>query len=185
MVWLSVNPFAHPFRQSRQSFPATLGLLPSSWNIVFRRRQIGRLLRKVLLSLFALAIIPVCLACGGDNNSANGTTVDVTLKDFQITSSKSSENAGDVTFKIKNNGPSQHEFVVDRTDLKAADLPYDDSKFAVIEDSPQLTNIDEKQVIKPGDTESLTVNLAPGHYVLFCNIPTHYQQGMRIDFTVN
>lgn len=101
-----------------------------------------------------------------------------------MTLDKTSVSSGDVTFKIKNNGPSQHEFVVDRTDLQADNLPYDETDAKVVEDSPQLTNIDEKEAIDAGDSETLTVNLPPGHYVLFCNIPAHYQQGMRIDFTV-
>ncbi|MGE3074342.1 MAG: cupredoxin domain-containing protein [Dehalococcoidia bacterium] len=140
---------------------------------------------KFILVVFALAAIPFCLACGDDDDdSSSGTTVDASLKDFQMTLDKTSVSSGDVTFKIKNNGPSQHEFVVDRTDLQADNLPYDETDAKVVEDSPQLTNIDEKEAIDAGDSETLTVNLPPGHYVLFCNIPAHYQQGMRIDFTV-
>ena len=30
----------------------------------------------------------------------------------------------------------------------------------------------------------LTVDLEPGHYVLFCNLPGHYRLGMRSDFEV-
>ncbi|MGE0598743.1 MAG: cupredoxin domain-containing protein [Dehalococcoidia bacterium] len=140
---------------------------------------------KFLLLFFALAVVPLCLACGDDDdNSDSGNTVDASLKDFQISLNKSSVSSGEITFKIKNNGPSQHEFVVDRTDLKADNLPYDEADATVKEDSPDLTNIDEQEEITPGDTESLKVNLEPGHYVIFCNIPAHYQQGMRIDFTV-
>ena len=37
---------------------------------------------------------------------------------------------------------------------------------------------------KPGVTKTLTLTLKPGHYVLLCNVPAHYQSGQRIDFTV-
>jgi uncharacterized cupredoxin-like copper-binding protein len=29
-----------------------------------------------------------------------------------------------------------------------------------------------------------TDKLAPGHYVAVCNLPGHYHNGMRVDFTV-
>ena len=34
-------------------------------------------------------------------------------------------------------------------------------------------------------TPTLAVELAAGHYVLLCNIATHYEQGMHADFDVN
>ncbi len=36
----------------------------------------------------------------------------------------------------------------------------------------------------PGQTRTLTLHLAPGHYVLLCNLPAHYAAGQRVDFTV-
>ncbi len=144
-------------------------------------------MRKLLLPLvLVVGLIPLAAACGGDDDSSssNPDEVAVTLKDFSLTPDKTTVPAGEVTFDIKNQGPSQHEFVVVRTDLAAAKLPYDESKFAVNEDSEQLTKVDEKEAISKGDTTQLKVNLPPGHYVLFCNIPTHYSQGMRADFTV-
>ena len=154
---------------------------------MFCLRQIGRPLYKFLFVLFAIAVIPLAMACGGDDDdsgSTSGAKVDATLKDYQISLSESSVASGDVTFKIKNNGPSQHEFLVDRTDLAADALPYDDAGAKVKEDSPDLTNVGSKKEIDKGDSTSLTVNLPPGHYVLFCNIPAHYKQGMHVDFTV-
>lgn len=129
------------------------------------------------------------MACGGDDDDSGstdtGTKVDATLKDFQIKLSKPSVSSGDITFKLKNDGPSSHEFIVAKTDLTSDKLPYDEAKAIVTEDSTQLTEIDKKTDIASGASDSLTVNLPPGHYVLFCNLPAHYVQGMHIDFTVN
>jgi len=36
----------------------------------------------------------------------------------------------------------------------------------------------------PAAAQDLSVNLAAGHYVLMCNAPGHYKQGMYLDFTV-
>ncbi|MEO8540512.1 MAG: cupredoxin domain-containing protein [bacterium] len=137
--------------------------------------------------ILLVGLVPLFAACGGDDDdssSSNPDQVSVTLKDFSLTPDKTTVPAGDVTFDIKNNGPSQHEFVVFKTDLDAANLPYDKDKFTVTEDSPGLSKVDEKEAIDPGKSTTLTATLAPGHYVLICNIPTHYGQGMRFNFTV-
>ena len=39
--------------------------------------------------------------------------------------------------------------------------------------------------VQPGKSENLKLELPPGHYVVICNVPTHYQLGMRADLTVN
>jgi len=50
--------------------------------------------------------------------------------------------------------------------------------------------IDEIEDIPVGETQSVTVELESGNYVLICNIwdedeqEAHYQEGMRVAFTV-
>jgi uncharacterized cupredoxin-like copper-binding protein len=34
-------------------------------------------------------------------------------------------------------------------------------------------------------TKSLTVDLPAGHYVLICNVPTHYTKGIQAEFTTS
>lgn len=137
-----------------------------------------------------ILVVPALLAgallagCGDDDDSGDANTIKANLKDYSISLGSTSHAQGDITFKINNAGPSQHEFVVMKTDLDAANLPYDSQKFEVDESSDKLKKIDEKEAINSGSSASLEVNLQPGHYVIFCNIPTHYQQGMRTNFTV-
>jgi uncharacterized cupredoxin-like copper-binding protein len=39
--------------------------------------------------------------------------------------------------------------------------------------------------LRPGETRTFTIaNIAPGHYVLVCNLADHYAMGMRAAFTV-
>jgi uncharacterized cupredoxin-like copper-binding protein len=39
--------------------------------------------------------------------------------------------------------------------------------------------------LQPGETRTFTINnLAPGNYVLVCNLADHYGKGMRAAFTV-
>ncbi len=89
--------------------------------------------------------------------------------------------AGPVTFAVKNAGTQLHEFVVVKTDLKADALPVVDHKI----DETTLTPVDEIENIALAATPTLAVDLDAGHYVLLCNIETHYAQGMRADFDVS
>src|SRR5437763_112186 len=38
--------------------------------------------------------------------------------------------------------------------------------------------------MKAGQTMTLAITLAPGHYAVVCNLPGHYRMGMHQDFTV-
>jgi uncharacterized cupredoxin-like copper-binding protein len=129
----------------------------------------------------ALVIAVVLAAVGGGiaYASQQSTKVTGTEKEFKISLSTTSAKAGTITFSVKNVGHVSHEFVVDRTALKASKLPVKGS-VAV------LTGVQAKiPPFKPGQTKTLTLNLKPGHYVLLCNLPAHYQAGQRLDFTVH
>lgn len=150
----------------------------------------------------AIGLVPACSSddsssASEDTSSAattgstgsGGGTVDVTLQEFAV-SAPASAAAGSITFDVTNNGPNDvHEFVVFKTDLAATDLPVDKTG-AVIEDGEGVEHIDEIEDIAVGDTQSLTVDLDAGSYVLICNIyseeeqEAHYSEGMRIGFTV-
>lgn len=115
---------------------------------------------------------------GGDSMGGIATT----LNDFAITPAATSASAGEITFDVKNDGPSDHEMVIIKTDLAADELPTD-STGAVIED--EVEAIDEVEDVAPGSSVSLSVNLEAGSYVLVCNLPGHYAAGMSAAFTVN
>jgi uncharacterized cupredoxin-like copper-binding protein len=163
--------------------------------------------RFVVAGAIALAIglVPACSSdesssASGDTSSAattgstgstgsGGTSVPVTLQEFAV-SAPASAPAGSITFDVNNVGPNDvHEFVVFKTDLAATDLPVDKDG-AVVEDGEGVEHVDEIEDIAVGDTQSLTVDLDAGTYVLICNIysedeqEAHYSEGMRIGFTV-
>jgi uncharacterized cupredoxin-like copper-binding protein len=139
----------------------------------------------IRLSLSAIVLL-VATACGGGGNNVNAT-----LTNFKIDLGSTSAKSGDVTFKIKNDGPSVHEFVVFKTDLAPDQLPTttaDNGATIVDEEGTGVQAIDEKEDIPVGSSTSLKVNLAPGKYVLICNIETdggHYENGMHVGFTVS
>lgn len=121
---------------------------------------------------------------------SGGGSVDVTLQEFAVIPSESSVGAGEVTFNVTNEGPDDvHEFVVFRTDLSPEALPTAEDG-SVDETGEGLELIDEIEDIAVGESPSLTVDLDAGNYVLICNIydpaedEAHYQEGMRVAFTV-
>ena len=74
-----------------------------------------------------------------------------------------------------------HEVIVGRDD-GAKDLPMDAKHDRVIES--RVRRLGEIADLAPGKTGKLTLNLKPGNYVLFCNQPGHYQDGMVTRLTV-
>ncbi|MEO9255152.1 MAG: sulfocyanin-like copper-binding protein [Tepidiformaceae bacterium] len=120
------------------------------------------------------------------SSSGQETEIKATEKDFSITLGTQATSGHKVEFKIHNDGPTTHEFVVFKTDLAEDKMPLNSDGTGVQEDAPSVTHIDEKEDIQAGDDESLDIDdLAPGHYVIICNIPGHYQLGMHAALTVS
>ncbi len=142
-------------------------------------------------ALALLAITGLLVSCSGGGSPTSGP-VQATEKEWQIALASTNLKAGSLTFNIKNDGDKEHEFVIRQTDLKSDALPLN-SDGEVSEDAPELKPVgDPSEVaeIKSGSSDrSITVNLKPGHYVIFCNLHVgdllHYQKGMHVDFTVS
>jgi uncharacterized cupredoxin-like copper-binding protein len=105
--------------------------------------------------------------------------VRVTTTDFKLAVSTMDVAAGNVTFEVINDGPSTHEFNVDRTDQAVEALPIDSTGLFVAEDSPLLQRKGSIESQGLGTHHKLTLALAPGSYILYCNLEAHYQSGMR------
>lgn len=117
------------------------------------------------------------------------TAIDVTLKEWEVIVGSASAPAGQIYFRVTNDGPDHpHEFVVIRSDLAPDALPVEEGR--VPEDEVEL--LDEIEPFAVGSTGSLTLDLEPGNYVLICNIAetedgeleSHYELGMRTAFVV-
>jgi len=84
-----------------------------------------------------------------------------------------------------------HEFIVAKVDTDPAKLPtYAPSDKPA--EGHSVGDVDEEKVpaigelddIGAGKTKDVTFTLNAGRYVLYCNLPAHYSQGMRSTFTV-
>ncbi len=137
---------------------------------------------KALFAIAAASLFAVA-ACGGPQQvaGATGGTVTATLKDTGISLDKSTVPAGAVTFVVKNVGTITHELVVIRTDVAIDKIPADpDEAGKVSEDGSKGESGD----LDKGVSNTFTLNLDPGKYVLICNEVGHYAMGMRIALTV-
>jgi uncharacterized cupredoxin-like copper-binding protein len=106
------------------------------------------------------------------------------MEDFKLHLTVTTAQSGDVTLHLQNDGPSTHEFNVDRTDLDAGNLPLRADGLSVDEKSPSLTRIGSIEIVEAGDAANLKVNLPPGHYVLYCNLEGHYLGSMHATLDV-
>jgi uncharacterized cupredoxin-like copper-binding protein len=90
---------------------------------------------------------------------AEGTTVQVTEREFKIALASTQLKPGKVTFDVKNVGKIQHDLAI--------------------------VGMSEKtKLISPGGSSKLTVTLKPGKYELYCSVPGHKEAGMDVKITV-
>ena len=95
--------------------------------------------------------------------------------------------AGSITFNVANDGEFPHEFVVIAADGYET-LPLADNGAVIEEELADGALIDRTERFESGQGGSLTVDLAPGNYVLLCNIAvgpnSHAGAGQTLDVTV-
>jgi uncharacterized cupredoxin-like copper-binding protein len=105
--------------------------------------------------------------------------VTVALSEWKVAPSTTEMPAGPVTFDVHNSGAQPHELVVLKTTKAAAHLGA-----AGTARLPETGHVGEVGELKAGASGKTTIKLAPGHYVLICNLPGHWTAGMHSDLTV-
>lgn len=105
---------------------------------------------------------PTSGASGAASPATTGTApVDVKLSEFKI-DMPGSIAAGVTDFRVTNTGTTIHNFEVSGNGI-------------------------EKQFdtnLKPGETQSLRLELKPGTYTIYCPVGTHKDKGMQVDLVV-
>ena len=96
--------------------------------------------------------------------------------------------AGEVTFIATNNGNFPHELVVIQGESYES-LPLAEGGAVNEDELPTGALLGRTERIGGGSTTELTVTLAPGNYVLVCNLGggdnSHAGRGQRLDITVS
>src|SRR5439155_1026895 len=86
--------------------------------------------------------------------------VQLTESEFKIVAASKQVKAGDITFKVKNDGKLAHDVAIAGTSERT-------------------------KLIPPGGTAELKVTLKPGTYELYCTVPGHKAAGMDLKVTVS
>ncbi len=121
---------------------------------------------------------PVPGSSGGDIS-----TVEVTEGNFYIKLSHNVVPPGKVTFDVTNQGPDAHEFVIFKTQLSQDNLPTQNGQ--INENASSVNKVEDHSQVPKGTSYTVTANLQPGHYVVVCNLPGHYLQGMHAELVVS
>jgi uncharacterized cupredoxin-like copper-binding protein len=92
--------------------------------------------------------------------------------------------SGPVTFAVAvaTSAKYDHELQIIKSDLPAAGLPV--TKAREVDEEKTGAKAGEIEGVRPGDVISDTFTLAPGRYVLFCNVTGHYSKGMVTEVQV-
>lgn len=110
------------------------------------------------------------------------TSTDPSVTRMEIVLDHPAIKAGPVTLRAINRSKTLvHEVLVLRDPGKKA-LPYDRVKQEV--DEHKIHSLGEVGDLPPGRSGTLNLDLAPGSYLLFCNEPGHYAEGMKTTLTV-
>ena len=100
-----------------------------------------------------------------------------------IKANKSSVPHGKVTFEVVNDSKETiHEMLVSPVADENTVLPFVENENRVNEE--KSGDLGEVSELDPGKSGSLTLDLKPGNYILFCNVPGHYMAGMWTMLTV-
>jgi uncharacterized cupredoxin-like copper-binding protein len=149
----------------------------------------------IIGSLGALSLAAVVAGCSGGAASPTASpaasapaTVEVTLQEWAVLPATTTVSAGSVTFNVKNVGPKDvHEMVVLKTDLAPDAVPAN-ADGSINEEGAGVEALGEVEDVAVGGTKTVTLDLAPGKYLLLCNVvdgdEVHFKLGMRAPFEV-
>jgi uncharacterized cupredoxin-like copper-binding protein len=135
----------------------------------------------LVLAALALAV-PLTIA-RRQEPTPSGTPVNVVLDDFRVRPDVAVVPAGTVSLRIRNQGPTSHEFIVVRTDRDPDKLPLQRDGLTVDEEAPGIDLLDEAGGLDIDDRQTLVLDLAAGDYVMYCNLEGHYLGGMHAELT--
>jgi uncharacterized cupredoxin-like copper-binding protein len=109
---------------------------------------------------------PSSAGSGTGSSSAeapSASVVQATETDFAIELSETELAAGTTTFEVTNEGQSSHDFVVESADGK---------------------DLAATEILPPGKSGTVEVDLPPGEYVVYCSVANHRSLGMELEITV-
>lgn len=138
-------------------------------------------MRKLGALVLGVVVAGLLVACGRDGGEATvRTEVGVSLKEWSVTPAMEEARQGTVVFEVRNEGSVAHQLIVIKNDLPPDHLPVANGAIA----TSQVRVLESIDPIAPGATSEVRFDATPGKFVLVCNVPGHYQQGMAASFLV-
>lgn len=136
--------------------------------------------------LSVLLAVVILTGCGGGSDATTaphatkpatkpGNNLQINMGDYYFSPRDANSKAGSVTISAPNSGQLPHEPVLARTNADPSKLPTTSTGLV---DEAKLDSPGEIAEVAPGETKETTLKLTPGKYVMFCNLPGHYAQGM-------
>lgn len=124
-------------------------------------------------------------AATSGGSAGGGRQLTIKMGDYFFAPANGSAKAGKILIEAPNEGSVEHELVVFKTNMDPAKLPTDSGGGV---DEEKLDEVAEEAGevpdVEAGETKSGNFELTPGKYVIFCNLPGHYAQGMYGTLTV-
>ena len=122
-------------------------------------------MRSTTLTAVLTALALALFGCGADDAApdvtGDGTSIQIVAGDMYYEPENVSANAGTIEITLVNEGAAEHNVVVE----EAGDA--------------LVVHAD------PGQTATGTIDLDPGTYTIYCDIPGHRESGMEGTLTVN
>lgn len=116
---------------------------------------------------------------GGGASGGAEPTLTIKMGDFFFAPRNVAAKAGATTIEAPNEGSVEHELVLFKTNMNPAKLPTEAGGGVDEEKMDQIAEEGgEVPDVEAGVTKSGKFHLTPGRYVIFCNLPGHYAQGM-------
>jgi uncharacterized cupredoxin-like copper-binding protein len=135
-----------------------------------------------------VGLVSLALVTAACSSSSQGGTaappareLNVKVRDFRI-KAPARIAPGDVVFHVRNAGPDTHELILVRSDGKQLPLRADDLTIDEAALKPRTVSTLDDDL--PGGIRDWKVQLAPGRYVLICNMSGHYLGGMHAQVVV-
>ncbi len=134
-------------------------------------------MRSVRLFLLLVVGLLAVLACGSGASSSTGGDVPgsgtpaggvaptvIHVRDFTLDPASVTATGGSISLAVTNDGPTIHNVTIR------------DGSGTIVGGTKDL---------QPGTSETLSMKLAPGSYVLFCSLPGHESLGIKGTLTVS
>ncbi len=143
----------------------------------------SRKVRTALIGAAAALAATVTVAHADPSGAAAGSSnrLRFKLNEFRISPKAAKAKAGTVRIKAKNAGDGEHELVLARTRRKPGKLPT--NKNGDVREGA-IHVIGEISELSPGEAGKTKLQVKSGKYVMFCNVPGHYAQGMYGKLTI-